>query len=322
MIYSRIAGTGRFLPERILTNADLEKMVDTTDEWIRTRTGVERRHIASEDQTTSDLCVEAAKIAMDTAGVTAADIDLIVVGTTSPDLIFPNIATLVQHRLGIHGCPAFSIEAACTGFIYALTTADKFIRAGEVKCALVIGAEIISKLVDWTDRSTCVLFGDGAGAVIVKPSDKPGIISCHLGADGQYKDLLYYPVGASKDLHKAGLGDARIIMSGNEVFKVAVKTLGNVAEEALAANNIDKDEIDWLIPHQANLRIIQATAKRLGLPMEKVILTVQDHGNTSAASVPMALDVGIRDGRVKRDQLILMEAFGGGFTWGSVLMRY
>jgi 3-oxoacyl-[acyl-carrier-protein] synthase-3 len=322
MIYSRIAGTGRFLPERILTNADLEKMVDTSDEWIRIRTGVERRHIASEDQTTSDLCVEAAKIAMDTAGVTAADVDLIVVGTTSPDLIFPNIGTLVQYRLGIHGCPAFSIEAACTGFIYALTTADKFVRAGEVKCALVIGAEIISKLVDWSDRSTCVLFGDGAGAVILKPSEKAGIISCHLGADGQYKDLLYYPVGASKDLAKAGLGDSRIIMSGNEVFKVAVKTLGSVAEEALAANNIDKDEIDWLIPHQANLRIIQATAKRLELPMEKVIVTVQDHGNTSAASVPMALDVGIRDGRVKRDQLILMEAFGGGFTWGSVLMRY
>jgi 3-oxoacyl-[acyl-carrier-protein] synthase-3 len=322
MIYSRIAGTGRFLPERILTNADLEKMVDTTDEWIRTRTGVERRHIASEDQTTSDLCVEAAKIAMATAGVTADDVDLIVVGTTSPDLIFPNVATLVQHRLGIHGCPAFSIEAACTGFIYALATADKFVRAGEARCALVIGAEIISKLVDWNDRSTCVLFGDGAGAVIIKPSDEPGIISCHLGADGQYKDLLYYPVGASKDLHKAGLGDAKIIMSGNEVFKVAVKTLGNVAEQALVANNIQKDEIDWLIPHQANLRIIQATAKRLGLPMEKVILTVQDHGNTSAASVPMALDVGIRDGRIKRDQLILMEAFGGGFTWGSILMRY
>ena len=322
MINSRIAGTGRFLPERILTNADLEKMVDTTDEWIRTRTGVERRHIAAEDQTTSDLCVEAAKIAMETAGVTADDVDLIVVGTTSPDLIFPNIGTLVQHRLGIHGCPAFSIEAACTGFIYALTTADKFVRAGESGCALVIGAEIISKLVDWNDRSTCVLFGDGAGAVIIKPSDEPGIISCHLGADGQYKDLLYYPVGASKDLHKAGLGDAKIIMSGNEVFKVAVKTLGNVAEQALAANNVQKDEIDWLIPHQANLRIIQATAKRLELPMEKVILTVQDHGNTSAASVPMALDVAIRDGRIKRGQLILMEAFGGGFTWGSVLMRY
>jgi 3-oxoacyl-[acyl-carrier-protein] synthase III len=322
MIYSRIAGTGRFLPERILTNADLEKMVDTTDEWIRTRTGVERRHIAAEDQTTSDLCVEAAKIAMETAGVTADDVDLIVVGTTSPDLIFPNIGTLVQHRLGIHGCPAFSIEAACTGFIYALTTADKFVRAGESRCALVIGAEIISKLVDWNDRSTCVLFGDGAGAVIIGPSDEPGIISCHLGADGQYKNLLYYPVGASKDLHKAGLGDAKIIMSGNEVFKVAVKTLGNVAEQALAANNIHKDEIDWLIPHQANLRIIQATAKRLELPMEKVILTVQDHGNTSAASVPMALDVGVRDGRIRRGQLILMEAFGGGFTWGSVLMRY
>jgi 3-oxoacyl-[acyl-carrier-protein] synthase-3 len=322
MIYSRIAGTGRFLPERILTNADLEKIVDTTDEWIRTRTGVERRHIAAEDQTTSDLCVEAAGIAMETAGVEADDIDLIVVGTTSPDLIFPNIGTLVQHRLGIHGCPAFSIEAACTGFIYALTIADKFVRAGEARCALVIGAEIITKLVDWKDRSTCVLFGDGAGAVIVRPADEPGIISCHLGADGQYKELLYYPVGASKDLGKAGLEDARIIMSGNEVFKVAVKTLGNVAEQALAANNIDKDEIDWLIPHQANLRIIQATAKRLGLPMEKVIVTVQDHGNTSAASVPMALDVAVRDGRVKRGQLILMEAFGGGFTWGSILMRY
>jgi 3-oxoacyl-[acyl-carrier-protein] synthase-3 len=203
-----------------------------------------------------------------------------------------------------------------------LSTADKFIRAGEAKCALIIGAEIITKLIDWTDRSTCVLFGDGAGAVIVKPSDEPGIISTHLGADGQYKDLLYYPVGASKDLAKAGLGDSRIIMSGNEVFKVAVKTLGAVAEQALAANNISKDELDWLVPHQANLRIIQATAKRLGLPMEKVIQTVQDHGNTSAASVPMAFDVGVRDGRIQRGQLILMEAFGGGFTWGSILMRY
>jgi 3-oxoacyl-[acyl-carrier-protein] synthase III len=322
MIYSKIAGTGRFLPERILTNADLEKMVDTTDEWIRSRTGVERRHVADQGQTTSDLCLEAAKIALKDAGVTAEEIDLLIIGTTTPDLVFPNIATIVQHRLGIGGCPAFSIEAACTGFIYALTTADKFIRTGESKCALVIGAEIITKLIDWNDRSTCVLFGDGAGAVVVKPSDKPGIISCHLGADGQYKDLLYYPVGVSKDLHKAGVGDSKIIMVGNEVFKVAVKTLGNVAEQALKANNIDKDELDWLVPHQANLRIIQATAKRLGLPMEKVILTVQDHGNTSAASVPMALDVGIRDGRIQRGQLILMEAFGGGFTWGSILMRY
>lgn len=322
MIYSRIAGTGRCLPERIMTNADLEKMVDTTDEWIRTRTGVERRHVAREDETTSDFCLGAAKIALEDAGVTAEDIDLLIIGTTSPDLIFPNIATIVQHRLGVGGCPAFSLEAACTGFIYALTTADKFIRAGEAKCALVIGAEVITKLIDWGDRSTCVLFGDGAGAVVVKPSAEPGIISCHLGADGQYKDLLYYPVGVSKDLHKAGVGDSKILMVGNEVFKVAVKTLGNVAEQALASNNIDKSELDWLVPHQANMRIIQATAKRLDLPMEKVIVTVQDHGNTSAASVPMAFDVGVRDGRIKRGQLILMEAFGGGFTWGSVLMRY
>lgn len=322
MIYSRIEGTGRYLPERILTNADLEKIVDTSDEWIRTRTGVERRHIAADDQSTSDLCVEAAKVAMEAAGVTTDDIDLIVIGTTTPDLIFPNIATLVQHKLGIGPCPAFSIEAACTGFIYALTTADKFVKAGESKCALVIGAEIITKLVDWTDRSTCVLFGDGAGAAIVKPSDEPGIISCHLGADGQYKDLLYYPVGASLDLAKAGVGDSKILMKGNEVFKVAVKTLGNVASKALEANGVDKSELDWLIPHQANMRIIQATAKRLELPLDKVILTVQDHGNTSAASVPMAMDVGIRDGRIKRGQLLLLEAFGGGFTWGSILLRY
>ncbi len=322
MIYSKIAGTGRYLPERILTNADVEKLVDTSDEWIRTRTGVERRHVADESQTTSDLCVEAARIAMDDAGVSADDIDLIIIGTTTPDLVFPNVATLVQERLGIHGCPAFSIEAACTGFIYALTTTDKFIRAGDSKCALVIGAEVITKLVDWTDRTTCVLFGDGAGAVIVKPSEEPGILSCHLGADGKYKDLLYYPVGPSKDLAKAGVGDSKIIMKGNEVFKVAVKTLGRVAEKALEVNGIQKGDLDWLVPHQANLRIIQATAKRLEIPLDKVIVTVQDHGNTSAASVPMALDVGIRDGRIKRGHLILLEAFGGGFTWGSVLMRY
>ena len=322
MTYSRIVGTGRFLPERVLTNADLEKMVDTSDEWIKTRTGVERRHIAAENETTSDLCVGAAARAMEDAGVEADEIDLIVVGTTSPDLVFPNVATLVQERLGIHGCAAFSLEAACTGFIYALSTADKYIRLGEAKCALVIGAEVLSKLVDWTDRGTCVLFGDGAGAVVVKPSEEQGIISSHLGADGKYRDLLYYPVGPSKNLELAGVGDSRIIMSGNEVFKVAVKTLGAVAGEALEANGIDQSDLDWLVPHQANIRIIQATAKRLGLPMEKVILTVQDHGNTSAASVPMALDVGIRDGRIQRGQLVLMEAFGGGFTWGSILMRY
>ena len=322
MTYSKIVGTGRYLPERVLTNFDLEKMIDTSDEWIRTRTGVERRHVCAEDETTSDMCVEASKVAIEDAGIDVSDIDLVIIGTTTPDLIFPNIATLVQHRLGIPACTAFSLEAACTGFIYALGTADKFIKTGETKCALVIGAECITKLVDWNDRSTCVLFGDGAGAVIVKRSDKAGIISCRLGADGQYKDLLYYPVGASKDLHKAGTDEAAILMKGNEVFKVAVKTLGNVASEALDAAGVDKSELDWLIPHQANLRIIQATAKRLDLPLDKVILTIQDHGNTSAASVPMAFDVGIRDGRVKPGQLVLMEAFGGGFTWGSVLMRY
>jgi len=322
MIYTKIAGTGRYLPEKILTNADLEKMVDTTDEWIRTRTGVERRHAVAPDQTTSDMCVEAAKTAIEDAGIDVNEIDFIAIGTTTPDLIFPNIATLVQHRLGIPACPAIGMEAACTSFIYALTTVDKFIKAGEVKCGLVVGAECITKLVDWNDRSTCVLFGDGAGAVIVKPSDEPGIMTTHLGADGQYKDLLYYPVGASKNLEKAGTDEAAITMKGNEVFKVAVKTLGGVATEALEAAGVKKEELDWLVPHQANLRIIQATAKRLDLPMEKVIMTVQDHGNTSAASVPLALDVGIRDGRIKRGQLVLMEAFGGGFTWGSVLMRY
>jgi 3-oxoacyl-[acyl-carrier-protein] synthase III len=323
VIYSRIAGTGRYLPERILTNAELEKTVNTTDEWIRTRTGVEQRHVAGADEKTSDLCLAAAKNAMEAAGVTADEIDLIVVGTTTPDLIFPNVATIVQERLGIHGCPAFSIEAACTGFIYALSVTDKFIRSGAAKCALVIGAEVITKLVDWSDRTTCVLFGDGAGAVIVKPAQEEGIISTHLGADGQYRDLLYYPVGVSSNLEKAGIvEEARILMKGNEVFKVAVKTLGNVATQALEENGIDKSDLDWLIPHQANLRIMQATAKRLDLPMDKVIQTVQIHGNTSAASVPLALDVGVRDGRIQRGHLLLLEGFGGGFTWGSILLRY
>ena len=321
MIYSKIVGTGRYLPEKILTNFDLEKIVDTTDEWIRTRTGVERRHAVAPDQTTSDMCVEAAKKAMEAAGVEPGDIDFVAIGTTSPDLIFPNVATLVQHRLGIPACPSIGMEAACTSFIYALTTVDKFLKAGEVKCALVIGAECITKLVDWSDRNTCVLFGDGAGAVIVKPSEEPGILTTHLCADGQYKDLLYYPVGASNQLEKAGTDEASIMMTGKEVFKVAVSKLGDIALQALESAGVSKEELDWLVPHQANIRIIQATAKRLGLPLEKVIVTVQDHGNTSAASVPMALDVGIRDGRIKPGQLVLMEAFGGGFTWGSVLMR-
>jgi 3-oxoacyl-[acyl-carrier-protein] synthase-3 len=323
-MYSRIAGTGRYLPERILTNKDLEQMVDTTDEWIRNRTGIERRHIAADTQTTADMAEGAARRAMEAAGVTAADIDFLVVGTTTPDVVFPNVGCLLQDRLGIHGCAAFSVEAACSGFIYALSIADRFIATGRARCALVIGAETLSRITDWSDRTTCVLFGDGAGAVVLKPAEEAGIVSCHLGADGRYKDLLYHPYGPSRRPGPVFGDDAGafIHMKGNEVFKVAVKTLEGIVDEALEANHLERSAVDWLIPHQANLRIIQATAKRLGMPMERVVLTLQDHGNTSAASVPMALDVAVRDGRVKRGDLLLLEAFGGGFTWGACLVRY
>jgi 3-oxoacyl-[acyl-carrier-protein] synthase-3 len=259
---------------------------------------------------------------MAAAGVTPAEVDFIVVGTTTPDVVFPNVGCLLQERLGIHGCPAFSVEAACSGFIYALAVADRFVASGASRCALVIGAETLSRITDWNDRTTCVLFGDGAGALVLKPAEEPGIVSCHLGADGSYKDLLYFPYGPSKPSDATSTEGPFIQMKGNEVFKVAVKTLEGVVEETLNANGLERSAIDWLIPHQANLRIIQATARRLGLPMERVILTVQDHGNTSAASVPMALDVAVRDGRVKRGDLLLMEAFGGGFTWGACLVRF
>jgi 3-oxoacyl-[acyl-carrier-protein] synthase-3 len=321
-MYSRIAGTGRCLPERVVTNADLEHVVDTTDEWIRSRTGIERRHIAADGQTTADLAEGAARAAMAAAGVTAADIDFIVVGTTTPDYVFPNVGCIVQDRLGVHGCPAFSVEAACSGFIYALSIADRFIASGGARCALVIGAETLSRMTDWSDRTTCVLFGDGAGAVILKPAEEPGILSCHLGADGAYRDLLYHPYGVSRQQQPGETAGPYIHMKGNEVFKVAVKTLETIVDETLAANQLERSAIDWLIPHQANIRIIQATAKRLDMPLEKVVLTLQDHGNTSAASVPMALDVAVRDGRVQRGQLLLLEAFGGGFTWGSALIRF
>jgi 3-oxoacyl-[acyl-carrier-protein] synthase III len=321
-MYSRIAGTGSYLPDRILTNADLEKLVETSDEWIRTRTGISQRHIAADTQTTTDLAEFAARRAIDDAGITAGDIDLIVVGTTTPDLVFPNVGTLLQDRLGIHGCPAFSVEAACTGFVYALSVADKFVKLGEAKCALVVGAETLTRITDWTDRGTCVLFGDGAGAVILKPSSEPGIMSTRLHSDGKYKDLLLYPDGISKGFEATRAGKVGIQMKGNEVYKVAVNTLGTLVTETLNAHGIDKSELDWLIPHQANIRIIEAMARRLELPMDKVIVTIGTHGNTSAASVPLALDTGIRDGRVKRGQLLLLEAFGGGFTWGSALIRY
>jgi len=321
-MYSRIAGTGSYLPEKIMTNADLERIIDTSDDWIRTRTGISQRHVVVDGQTTTDLAEQAARRAMADAGVGPGDVDLICVGTTTPDLVFPNVGTLLQARLGIHGCPAFSLEAACAGFLYALSVADKFVRLGEAKCALVIGAETLTSITDWTDRTTCVLFGDGAGAVILKPAPEPGIISTHLHADGRYKDLLLYPDGVSSGFKLVREGKAGIRMKGNEVYKVAVNTLGALVTETLDANNISKDQVDWLIPHQANIRIIEAIAKRLDLPMERVIVTIGTQGNTSAASVPLALDTGIRDGRVERGQLLLLEAFGGGFTWGSALIRY
>lgn len=322
-VYSRIAGTGSFLPEKILTNADLEKIVETSDQWIRERTGIQQRHIAAEGQTTVDLAEQAALRAMEAAGVSAAELDLIVMGTTTPDIVFPSSACLLQARIGANGCPAFDVNAACSGFIFALATADKFIRSGAAKTVLVVGAETLTRILDWTDRNTCVLFGDGAGAVVLKADAETGILSTHLHSDGGKKELLYTPVGVSAGFDPAATNvGLRVLMAGSDVFKHAVKALDSVVDEALAANGIAKTELDWLIPHQANLRIIEATAKRLAMPMDRVVLTVHKHGNTSAASVPLALDEAVRSGKVQRGQLVLMEAFGGGFTWGSALMRY
>ncbi|MGN6452285.1 MAG: beta-ketoacyl-ACP synthase III [Steroidobacteraceae bacterium] len=318
MIYSRVAGTGSYLPQKVITNHDLEKMVDTTDEWIRTRTGIERRHIAADGETTVDLAEHAARRALDAAGVAPAEVDFIAFGTTTPDLVFPNCGTLLQKRLGCRGVPAFSLETACAGFMYALSIADKYVRCGEARRALVIGAETLSRITDWSDRGTAVLFADGAGAVLLEPSSAPGVLSTHLHSDGEYHDLLYCGSGVSR-----GFGSKLAIsMTGSEVFKIAVTKLGQVVDETLAANGLERTALDWLVPHQANIRIIQATARKLEMPMERVIVTVQEHGNTSAASVPLALDVAVRDGRIRRGELLLLEAFGGGFTWGSALIRY
>jgi len=321
-IYSRIAGTGSYLPEKVLTNADLEKMVETSDEWIQTRTGIRERHIAADGQTTSDLGCQAALRALEAAGIDASQLDMIVVGTTTPDLIFPSTACLIQAKLGATGCPAFDVNAACSGFVFALSVADKFIRSGDARHVLVIGAETLTRIVDWNDRTTCVLFGDGAGAVVLKADEETGILSTHLHADGSKKELLWNPVGVSAGFGDSENGRGAILMKGNDVFKYAVKALDSVVDETLHANGLDKADLDWLIPHQANLRIIEATARRLDMSMDQVIVTVDKHGNTSSASVPMALDHAVRSGRVERGQLLLLEAFGGGFTWGSALLRY
>lgn len=323
MKHARILGTGSYLPAKILTNADLEKIVHTTDHWIVERTGIRERHIAAPEETASSLATEASRRALEAAGLTADDVDLIIVATTTPDLVFPSTACLLQDALGIrNGCAAFDVQAVCTGFVYALSIADKFIRTDAARCALVVGTEVFSRIIDWTDRGTCVLFGDGAGAVVVGAADAPGIISSHLHADGQYKDLLCVRAGVSKNYDRLLAGYGYAHMKGSEVFKVAVTTLGRIVDETLEANNLQKSDIDWLVPHQANHRIIKATARKLGMPMERVVLTVDRHGNTSAASIPLAFDEAVRDGRIKRGQSVLMEAFGGGFTWGSVFLRY
>ena len=316
MTNSRIAGTGSYLPEKILTNADLEHMVDTTDEWIFSRTGIRERHIVADNEFTSDLALQAAYKAIESAGIKAEDIDLIIVATTTPDKIFPSTACILQRKLGIAGCPAFDVQAVCSGFVYALATADNFIKAGAAKCALVIGAESFSRITDWTDRGNCILWGDGAGAVILQASQEPGIISTHLHADGNYENMLHVP--RKNDMSSCDT----VVMEGNGVFKVAVNTLDAIVDETLAANGMQKSDIDWLVPHQANIRILQATAKKLSMSMDRVVVTVDKHGNTSAASIPLALDVAVRDGRIKRGEIILMEAFGGGFTWGSALIKY
>lgn len=321
-MYARIAATGAYQPDNVVTNADLEKIVDTSDEWIRDRTGIRERRIALEGQTTSDLAEQAARIALRDSGVDPSEIDLLIVGTTTPDLVFPSTACLIQKRLGLGDCGAFDINAACSGFIYGLSVATQYIQAGTASKVLVVGAETLTRMVDWTDRSTCVLFGDGAGAAVLVADREPGVLSTHIHANGNYGDLLNVDVGVSRGFRAEPRGGLTIRMKGNEVFKVAVNTLGRIVEETLAHNNMSKHDIDWLIPHQANLRIIKATAKKLDMPMDRVIVTVDRHGNTSSASVPMALDEAIRSGRIQRGELVLLEAFGGGFTWGAALIRY
>jgi 3-oxoacyl-[acyl-carrier-protein] synthase-3 len=318
-MYSRVAGTGGYLPATVLTNDDLARQVDTSDEWIAARTGIRSRHIAAESEQTSDLAVAAARIALSAASLAVGDLDLVVVATTTPDIIFPSTACIVQEKLGAKGGAAFDIQAVCSGFVYALAVADRMVAGGSAKNALVIGAEVYSRILDWSDRGTCVLFGDGAGAVVLVPGETPGILSSHLHADGSYRRILEVP---GQVAHGAVTGKPFLTMDGSAVFKFAVKVLADVTEEAVRANGITAEAIDWLIPHQANIRIMDATAKKLGLPLSRLISTVASHGNTSAASIPLALDVAARDGRIRSGHHVMLAAVGGGFTWGSVLLRW
>ncbi len=318
-MYSRIAGTGSYLPGKVLTNRDLEAMVDTSDDWIVARTGIRERHIAADGEMASDMALHAARRAMQAAGIGPEDVGLIVFATTTPDMVFPSTACILQAKLGVQGCPAFDVQAVCSGFVYALTTADLFIRAGQCRYALVVGAEIYSRILNWQDRSTCVLFGDGAGAVVLAASETPGIVASRLHADGRHVDILAVP----GQVCAGGVrGTPFVTMDGGAVFKFAVRVLSECAEEVLAAADLPIERLDWLIPHQANIRIIEATAKKLRLPMERVVVTVDKHANTSAASIPLALDLAVRDGRIRKGQHVMLEAVGGGFAWGACLVKW
>jgi len=319
VIRSRITGTGSYLPARVLTNKDLEDRVETTDEWIVSRTGIRERHIAAEGEFTSDLALHACRAALAAAGRAPADVDLIVLATSTPDMVFPSSACLLQAKLGVKRGAAFDVQAVCSGFVYALSTADLYIRSGNHKCALVVGAEVFSRILDWKDRGTCVLFGDGAGAVVLEASEEPGILSSELHADGSYASILNTPGHVNCG---AVTGDPTLKMDGQAVFKLAVRVLEESARSILAANGKTVQDLDIYIPHQANVRIVSFVAKKLGLPDSKCIVTVDRHANTSAASIPLALDVAVRDGRVKKGALVLLQGVGGGFTWGSVLLRY
>ncbi len=315
-------GTGSYLPEKIVTNADLEKVLDTTDQWIRERTGICERRVARDDETSCDMAEPAAQRALESAGIGPDEIGLLIVGTTTPDLVFPSTACLLQARLELPDCGAMDVNAACSGFLYALSVADKYIRCGDVKTALVVGVDKLTAMLDWGDRGTAILFGDGAGAVVLGASDEAGILSTHIHSAGRHSNLLSVDVGVSTGFKAEERGGVKIKMKGNEVFKVAVTTLGRIVDETLAHNKLEKTDLDWLIPHQANLRIISATARKLGMTMDQVVVTVDKHGNTSAASVPLALDEAVREGRIKRGDMLLLEAFGGGFTWASALIKY